>query len=155
MRPLLSAIADFFEPLVTQWRALKPGSRLFLVLSAVLVFAGVWTFRETMANRAYRPLYNELSAEEAGTAVNRLQALEVPYKLAANGSTILVPESRLAETRLKLAADGLPRPGRLGFELFDAPNFGATEFAEQVNFRRALEMRRRMINKSPFLRNSC
>ncbi len=139
MRPLLTAIADFFEPLIAQWRALKPGSRFFLVLSGVLVFAGVWTFREAMANRAYRPLYSELSAEEAGAAVSRLQALQVPYKLAANGSTILVPESRLAETRLQLASDGFPRTGRLGFELFDSVNFGATEFAEQVNFRRALE----------------
>ena len=139
MRPLLTAIADFFQPLVAQWRALSPGSRLFLVFSSVLVFGGVWLFRENMAERAYRPLYTDLSAEEAGVTTGRLQALQISYRLAGNGTTILVPENQLAEVRLRLASEGLPRTGRLGFELFDEVNFGATEFAEHVNFRRALE----------------
>ena len=72
-------------------------------------------------------------------AVARLKEMQVPYKLAGGGGTILVPEPRLAEVRLQLATDGLPQSGRLGFELFDGSNFGATEFAEHVNFRRALE----------------
>ena len=92
-----------------------------------------------MADRAYRPLYTGLTDEEAGTAVARLKELQVPYKLAGGGGTILVPEPHLAEVRLQLATDGLPQSGRLGFELFDGSSFGATEFAEHVNFRRALE----------------
>jgi len=49
--------------------------------------------------------------------------------------------SRQAELRLSLAAAGLPKAGRVGFELFDKANFGATEFVEHINFRRALEVK--------------
>jgi flagellar M-ring protein FliF len=65
--------------------------------------------------------------------------MQAPYRLANGGTSILAPEERLDELRLQLAAEGLPQTGRLGFELFDQTNFGATEFAEQINFRRALE----------------
>ena len=107
--------------------------------SGTLVFAGIFAFRSEMADRAYRPLYTGLTDKEAGLAVARLKEMQVPYKLAGGGGTILVPEPHLAEVRLQLATDGLPQSGRLGFELFDGSSFGATEFAEHVNFRRALE----------------
>ena len=121
------------------WVGLSRRRKIVLVLSALLVFGGIYAFREHMADRAYRPLYTQLTVEEAGAAVERLKDLQVPYRLASGGTTILVPEPHLAEVRLQLASDGLPQYGRLGFELFDEAGFGATEFAEHVNFRRALE----------------
>ena len=50
-----------------------------------------------------------------------------------------MPSARLAELRLTMASIGLPKSGRIGFELFDKVNLGATEFTEKVNYRRALE----------------
>ncbi len=127
------------QQLAAFWSGLTVRRRIILVTSGLLVFAGVLSFRSMMADRAYRPLYTDLTDQEAGAAVVRLKELQVPYKLAGGGHTILVPEPRLAEVRLQLATDGLPQSGRVGFELFDGSNFGATEFAEHVNFRRALE----------------
>ena len=60
-------------------------------------------------------------------------------RLSENGTTILAPSARVAELRLEMASAGLPKSGRIGFELFDKTNFGATEFSEHVNYRRALE----------------
>src|SRR5208337_3321439 len=51
----------------------------------------------------------------------------------------LVPSASVAELRLQMASAGLPKSGRIGFELFDKTNFGASEFAEQVNYHRAIE----------------
>jgi flagellar M-ring protein FliF len=104
-----------------------------LVLSMLSGF--VWWMRQV----AYRPLYTGLSEAEAGAIVQRLEQMEVPYRLASGGTTILAPDKRLDQIRLQLAAEGMPQTGRLGFELFDQNSFGATEFAEQVNYRRALE----------------
>ncbi|MGH9658168.1 MAG: flagellar basal-body MS-ring/collar protein FliF, partial [Bryobacteraceae bacterium] len=59
--------------------------------------------------------------------------------LDETGGVVLVSADKLAEARLRIAGAGLPKTGRLGFELFDSTNFGLTEFAEQVNFRRAIE----------------
>ena len=132
-------LKQYFGQVLNFWLGLSPRRRIVLVVSALLVFGGIYAFREHMADRAFRPLYTQLTEKEAGAAVERLKELQVPYRLASGGTTILVPEPHLAEVRLQLASDGLPRYGRLGFELFDNAGFGATEFAEHVNFRRALE----------------
>ena len=63
----------------------------------------------------------------------------IPFRLSNNNGTISVPEEKVAELRLEMAGAGLPKSGRLGFEIFDKTNFGMTDFAEHVNYRRALE----------------
>jgi flagellar M-ring protein FliF len=136
---LLGALRFLFGPLLEFWASLSRRRKLNFIAFFLVVFGALWGVRWYMLERAYRPLYTDLTDQEAGAAVERLRQMQVPYRLAANGSTVLVPQSRLAELRLQLATEGLPRSGRLGFELFDQTNFGATEFAEQVNFRRALE----------------
>ena len=140
---MIERLAAFFTKTALQiaafWSGLTTRRKITLVTSGLLVIFGILALRREMADRAYRPLYTGLTDQEAGAAVARLKELQVPYKLAGGGGTILVPEPHLAEVRLQLATDGLPQSGRLGFELFDGSSFGATEFAEQVNFRRALE----------------
>ena len=71
--------------------------------------------------------------------VAKLKESGVEYRVSDDGSTVLAPSSRQAELRLELASAGLPKTGRIGFELFDKTNLGMTDFAEQVNYRRALE----------------
>jgi len=112
--------------------------KLMILIAAVavagsLVFGVRWN-RE----RDLRPLFTNLAAEDAGALMEKLRAGNVEYRVGDDG-TILVPSARVAELRLEMAAAGLPRTGRIGFELFDKTNLGTTEFAEQVNFRRALE----------------
>jgi flagellar M-ring protein FliF len=87
----------------------------------------------------FKPLFHGMASAEAAEAVQKLKESGVEYRLSDNGGTILVPEERLDETRLVLARAGLPKSGRLGFELLDAQNLGTTDFAEQINYRRALE----------------
>ena len=69
----------------------------------------------------------------------KIREAGIEYRLDETGATVLVPSDRLADARLALAGAGLPRTGRIGFELFDRTNLGASDFAEQVNYRRALE----------------
>jgi flagellar M-ring protein FliF len=139
MSKLVAALRFLFGPLLDFWATLGRRHRLNFIAFTLLVFGALWGIRWYLTESSYSPLYTDLSDQEAGASVERLRQMEVPFRLAANGGTILVPESRLAELRLQLATEGLPKSGRLGFELFDQTSFGATEFAEQVNFRRALE----------------
>ena len=139
MGGLPALLRTFGIRVLEAWNRLTPRRRVVLVASAIAVFSGIWMFRDYMVAKAFRPLYTELSPEEAGLTVTRLKELHISYKLAAQGSTIMVPEQNLDEARLQLAAEKLPQTGRLGFEIFDKANFGATEFSEHVNFRRALE----------------
>ena len=79
-----------------------------------------------------------MSTEDAGAVVAKLKESGVEFRVSDDG-TVSAPSSRQAELRLELANAGLPKTGRIGFELFDKANLGMTDFAEQVNYRRALE----------------
>lgn len=112
---------------------------VWIAASAVTAVALIGWLVHQNREKDFKPLYSGLAAEDAGQVVARLKESNVEYRLTDNGAAILVPSARVAELRLTLAAAGLPKSGRIGFELFDKTNFGASDFAEHVNYRRALE----------------
>src|SRR5580698_8059446 len=120
-------------------RTLTVQQRWTIGIASVLLAAGIYGFLRWQREANFRPLFTDLAAEDAGPVVQKLKEEGVSYRLSTNGGTISVPEDRVAELRLEMAGAGLPKSGRLGFELFDKSNFGITEFAEHVNYRRALE----------------
>ncbi len=87
----------------------------------------------------FSALYTGMAPEDAGVVVQKLKEIGVEYRLTDAGGTVRVPSQKLAESRLTLAAAGLPKTGRIGFELFDKSNFGTTDFVEHINYKRALE----------------
>jgi flagellar M-ring protein FliF len=87
----------------------------------------------------WRPLYTDMDPRGAQQAAAELAAEKIPYQLDASETTVRVPATLIDKARLGLAAKGLPQSGRLGFELFDKPNWVGSEFDEQVNYQRALE----------------
>ena len=113
--------------------------RVTIVLCALAMAAGVMWFSRWQQDAGMRPLYTALSPEDASAMVAKLRESGVVYKVGENGTSLLVPEARVAELRLEMAGLGLPKTGRIGFEIFDKTNFGITDFAEHVNYRRAVE----------------
>ncbi|MBW2600135.1 MAG: flagellar M-ring protein FliF, partial [Deltaproteobacteria bacterium] len=89
--------------------------------------------------KEYRPLFSNLSTEDAGEIVVVLQEKKIPYKVSSAGNSISVPAEYVSELRLSLAASGLPKGGGVGFEIFDSTNFGVTDFVQQLNYQRALQ----------------
>ncbi|MEZ0323944.1 MAG: flagellar basal-body MS-ring/collar protein FliF [Hydrogenothermaceae bacterium] len=87
----------------------------------------------------YGVLYTNLSPDDAGNVLTVLGQENIPYKVEGNGSIILVPKDKVYETRLKLAAKGLPSGKVVGFEIFEEPKLGTTQFQENVNYIRAVE----------------
>lgn len=106
----------------------------FVVVVGVIAGAGWWLNAPT-----YRVLFADLDPESAGRVAERLRGQDVSFQLAEGGRSVLVPAEQIDQLRLDFAVNGLPSSGRMGFEIFDSLQFGATEFLEQVNFRRALE----------------
>lgn len=86
----------------------------------------------------FRVLYSNLSEADGGRIVNELDTRQIPYQLNGSG-TILVPSDQVHKLRLQMAEQGLPQGGNAGFSLMDNQAFGISQFAEQVNFQRALE----------------
>jgi flagellar M-ring protein FliF len=111
-----------------------------ILLVAALVAGGIYGLTQYQREAGFRPLYTTaLAPEDAALVVQHLKESGVAYRLSANGAIVSVPEDRVAELRLDMAAAGLPKSGRIGFEIFDKTNLGMTDFAEHVNYRRALE----------------
>ncbi|HLK22687.1 MAG TPA: flagellar basal-body MS-ring/collar protein FliF [Bryobacteraceae bacterium] len=120
-------------------QSLSATQRITILVCAVAVAAGVMWFSRFQQDAGMRPLYTGLSAEDASAMVAKLRENGVVYKVGENGTSLMVPEARVAELRLEMAGIGLPKTGRIGFEIFDKTNFGITDFAEHVNYRRAVE----------------
>ena len=110
-----------------------------IVIVAALVAGGIYGLSQWQREAGFRPLYTTLAPEDAALVVQKLKESGVAYRISAIGNVISVPEERVAELRLEMASAGLPKSGRIGFEIFDKTNLGMTDFAEHINYRRALE----------------
>ena len=122
-----------------RWAAMLPEQRGWAAAAGVLLalMAGglLWYALRT----DWRTLYADLDPEDARQTGQLLAQAQIPYEPTENGSGIRVPAPQLDKARLLTAAKGGVKSGRLGFELFDKPNWVGSEFDEQVNYQRALE----------------
>lgn len=119
--------------------SLSAGQKVTTAAVALLVLGGIYSLSNWRKEADFKPLYTGLAAEDSAAVVAKLKEGGADYRLSASGDSVLVPSAKLAEARLQLAAAGLPKTGRIGYELFDKTNLGATEFVEHINYRRALE----------------
>ena len=117
-----------------------PGPRkMTLAIVTVLIIASIMTFVHFTNQEEYRVLFSNLTSEDASNILTKLKEKKVSYQISSSGDTISVPSGQVSELRLELAAAGLPHGGGVGFEIFDNKTFGATEFEQQLNYRRALQ----------------
>jgi flagellar M-ring protein FliF len=117
-------------PPAKRWTALAVGAATL----AMMIGLVVWSQRP-----AYQVLFAGLSTEDAGKIVEKLKTSKVPFRLDNGGSTILVPAERVYETRLQVAGEGLLQGGTVGFEIFDTPKLGMTDFVQKLNYQRAVQ----------------
>ncbi|HJW02103.1 MAG TPA: flagellar basal-body MS-ring/collar protein FliF [Azospira sp.] len=103
-------------------------------IAALIIGTFLWTRQPD-----YKVLFSNLSERDGGAIITALEQLNVPYKFTEGGGAILVPGEKVHEVRLRLASQGLPKGGSVGFELMENQKFGISQFAEQVNYQRALE----------------
>jgi flagellar M-ring protein FliF len=109
-----------------------------LVTFSLLGFFGFLTARISTAPMSI--LYTELDGQDAGAIVSKLESLKVPYEVAPNGGIIRVPGDQVGKIRMMMAAEGLPKGGSIGYEIFDQKEgFGTTSFVQNINHLRALE----------------
>jgi flagellar M-ring protein FliF len=110
-----------------------------LAAAVLLVAVGIPLFSHWQHESSFKPLFTGMAPEDAGAIVAKLKETGTEHKLAENGTSVLVPADKVDEVRLELAGEGLPKTGRIGFELFDKTNISLTDFGEHVNYRRAVE----------------
>lgn len=136
--PLAGGVGMLWTRARVTWASMLPKQRTWAIVSAILL-AGLTGFLVWYALRPdWRILYADLDAEDAREMGQVLTQAQIPFDVTSSGA-IRVRAGQLDKARLATAAKGGIKSGRLGFELFDKPNWVGSEFDEQVNYQRALE----------------
>lgn len=134
-RTLLNQITTMFTKL-TQRQKIIIGIATLAVIGFI-VFLVLYTNKQKSSD-GYSILFDHISASDSALVIDQLEKDNVPYKLKSEG-TIEVPSEHVYKERIAVAAQGIPKNSKIGFELFDKQNFGETDFAQKIKYLRALE----------------
>lgn len=127
------------QQVVAFLRGLNSGQRILLTAGVVVTAVTISLFVHYFGDGDYKTLYSGMNPADAQSLSQRLTAQNISYRLSPDGSSILVPSDQIDKARLEGAAQGPLASGRMGFELFDKPNWSGSDFSEKVNYQRAVE----------------
>lgn len=122
--------------LVQEWPLAKKFSTGTVLLISIILFAFLIIQARTADQQL---LYANLALSDAASVTEWLKNQKIDYSLKNGGKDIWVPADLIYQTRLDLAANGLPSGGDVGFEVFDKQNFALTDYVQKVNYTRALQ----------------
>ena len=136
---------DFFRQLIQQFKEVwgrfsRLQKTLLIAIPAALLLA-LLVFIVSSSQSKYEVLYSRLEERDAADVITELKKENIPYQVRGrdNVITVLVPTEKVYDSRLSLAGLGLPRGSGVGYEIFDQPKWGSTDFTQKVNYKRALE----------------
>jgi flagellar M-ring protein FliF len=131
---------DNFQQRVFAFLKALTAKQIVLLAGSVLIVGGtIWIFVRLLGQGDYKPLYSGMAPADAQSLGQRLSAQNIPFEISSDGTAVLVPSDQLDKARLEAASQGPLASGRMGFELFDKPNWSGSDFSEKVNYQRALE----------------
>lgn len=136
IQALVAQLSELLKKLNTKQKIVV-ASTLVAVIGLV-VFLVLFNASGKQSDDGYRVMFENIAPKDAGLIVAELDKQKIPYRIPRDG-VIEVPEDKVNKLRLDVAAMGLPKDSRVGFELFDNQDFGATDFDQQVKYNRALE----------------
>ncbi|GAA7289883.1 flagellar basal-body MS-ring/collar protein FliF [Helicobacter pylori] len=137
LKVLLQRIVDFFIKLNKKQKIALIAAGV--LITALLVFLLLYLFKEKdYAQGGYGVLFERLDSSDNALILQHLQQNQIPYKILKD-DTILIPKDKVYEERITLASQGIPKTSKVGFEIFDTKDFGATDFDQNIKLIRAIE----------------
>jgi flagellar M-ring protein FliF len=121
------------------WKQLGPSQRVSIFSATLVLVAGLAALAFWSSRSEFSLLYGRLSESESAKVITALDDAKVPYKIGSGGGSILVPADKVYLMRMQLAGRGIPRGEGVGFEIFDKPNFGISDFVQRANYVRAVQ----------------
>jgi flagellar M-ring protein FliF len=136
---MTQGLRQLAQQFAATWSHLGVNQRVSLVLGTGVVLAGLLGLTLWSSRPDFVLLYGKLDDGEAAKVMAALDDAKVPYQTGRGGSSILVPSDKVYQMRAQLAAKGIPRGEGVGFEIFDKPNFGISDFVQRANYLRAVQ----------------
>ncbi|NWK76451.1 flagellar basal-body MS-ring/collar protein FliF [Aquitalea sp. LB_tupeE] len=121
-----------------RFKSLPNNKKILFLVALAAIFSVIVGAVVLNRQPSYKILFSNIADRDGGQVTAALQQMNIPYQLG-DGGTVSVPADKVYDARLRLAAQGLPKAGGVGFELMDNQKFGISQFAEQVNYQRAIE----------------
>lgn len=121
------------------YKSYKQATKIKILLGLCIILIGFTLAVWWIFVPAYKPLFSNLRESDAAEVVKQLDDLKIPYQFTQDGSGIEVPSDMVYDARMKLVSSGIPSGGHVGFELFNSTDFGVTEFAQRINYQRAIQ----------------
>jgi flagellar biosynthesis/type III secretory pathway M-ring protein FliF/YscJ len=115
----MEAFRQIWSQLKATFTNLGRGKQITLVTLLLGSLAGFIFLITWSGQSEFQPLYSQLEPEDAGIILSKLKEQKMDYRIASNGTTILIPQQFIYETRMKLASEGLPQGSAIGFEIFN------------------------------------
>lgn len=134
-----NGLSQIGNQLLNIWKQLGVGQRLTIVVTAAAVAVGLSALVFWSSRPDYALLYGKLDDAEAAKVIAALSETGVPHQVSRGGGAISVPSDKVHQVRMQLAAKGIPRGEGVGFEIFDKPNFGISDFVQRANYLRAVQ----------------
>jgi flagellar M-ring protein FliF len=133
-----SNLSKLGQQLLAIWGQLGASQRVSVIAATFVLVAGLTGMALWSSHADYGLLYGGLSDTESAKVVAALDEAKVPYKIGTGGA-ISVPADKVYAMRMQLASKGIPQGDGVGFEIFDKPNFGISDFVQRANYLRALQ----------------
>lgn len=131
-------LSQLGQQLLAIWRQLGVSQRVSIALTGLLVVAGLLGVGLWSSRASYSLLYGKLDEAEASRVIAALEESKIPYEARGSGA-IFIPSDKVYQVRMQLAGRGIPRGEGVGFEIFDKPNFGISDFIQRANYVRAVQ----------------
>jgi|YNPNPStandDraft_1061719.scaffolds.fasta_scaffold01811_11 flagellar M-ring protein FliF len=132
-------ITQLAKQLLGIWKELGINQKISIVTTALVVICGMGALLYWSSKTDFALLYGRLDEAEAARVTAALDDAKIPYKIGRNGTAIFVPADKVYTTRMQLASKGIPKGDGVGFEIFDKPNFGLSDFVQRANYVRAIQ----------------
>ena len=132
-------MGNFIQQFSKIWTSLGINQKVSIILSVAGVLIGMAAIMFWSSRPRMQLLYGRLDAREMAEVVRVVEESGVEYQLQQSGSAIFVPDSQVHGIRMRLAAEGIPNGGTVGFEIFDKGNFGISDFVQRTNYLRAIQ----------------
>jgi flagellar M-ring protein FliF len=130
---------QLLQQLLGIWKQLGLNQRVSVILATLVLLGGLIGVALWSSRPDYSLLYGKLDEGEAAKVIAALDEAKVPYEISRGGGAIMVPSDKVYQVRMQMAGKGIPRGEGVGFEIFDKPTFGISDFVQRANYTRAVQ----------------
>lgn len=135
----MEALKALLEQLGSIWKQLGLNQKITVVFSAVMLVIALAAVVFFSSRQEFALLYGRLDSEQAGKVIAALEEQSILFKVGEGGNSISIQRELVHKTRMQLATKGIPKTEGVGYEIFDKPSFGMSDFVQRANYSRAVQ----------------